>query len=107
MANLALSTQRDTLEQIFLAQCQVPEPTLRALRQARELERELMLLRGALTASSAPAQSAMDRQEQLANLLSRVVLFRVALADPPVLDDIVPGSGQDVPPAGVDRALRG
>jgi hypothetical protein len=89
MASIVLSVSSDALEQRLLAQLQVPEPTLRALRRARELERELMLLREALMDSSEQAQPEIAKHEQVANLLSRVVLFRVALAKPPVLGDTV------------------
>lgn len=92
MASIASSVQSDALEQSLLAQLQVPEPTLRALRWARELERELMLLRGALD-SSEQIQPEIAKQEQVANLLSKVVLFRVGLAKPPVLNDRVSSSG--------------
>ncbi len=92
MASIASSAQSDALEQSLLAQLQVPEPTLRALRQVREFERELMLLRGALDCSQ-QIQPEIAKQEQVAKLLSKVVLFRVALVEPPVLGDTVPGSG--------------
>jgi hypothetical protein len=49
-----------------------------------------MLLRVALTDSSAQEQPMTAKQDQVANLLSRVVLFRVALADPPMSDVTAP-----------------
>lgn len=106
MVSIASSVQSDALEQILLAQLQVPAPTLRALRRVRELERELMLLRGALTDPSAQAQPEIAKQLQVANLLSRVVLFRMALADPSKFDDTVSSSGRDISPAIAYRALR-
>jgi hypothetical protein len=92
MASLAPTTQSDALEQSALAQLQVPEPALRALRRARELERELALLRGALVDLPDDAQPDTGWHDQAANLLSRVVLFRAALAKPPVLDEQVTSS---------------
>ncbi|MDO9194488.1 MAG: hypothetical protein Q7U12_16450 [Undibacterium sp.] len=44
---------------------------------------------------------------QVANLLSRVVLFRAVLAKTSALDDTVLGSGQDDAAAIAYRALRG
>lgn len=92
IASIVPSLQSKALEQSLLARLQVPEPTLLALRRARELERELMLLRGVLTDTSAQAHSMLTKQEQVANLLSRVVLFRLAMAEPPRFDDTVPFS---------------
>ena len=94
MASIAPLPQSDALEQSLLAHLQVPEPTLRALRQARELERELALLRGALMDSSTLSLPKATKHEQVANLLSRVVLFRMALADRPMQDVTVSGSGR-------------
>lgn len=106
MTSLDSSPLSEALEQSLLAQLQVPEPTLRALRRARELERELMLLRAALTDPSAQAQPEVSKQERVANLLSRVVLFRMALPEPPKFDDTVVGSGRVDSPAIAYRALR-
>ena len=92
MASIVSSVQNDVLEQSLLAQLQVPEPTLRALWRARELERELMILREVLMDSSEQIQPNIAKQEQVAKLLSRVVLFRVALAKPLVLGDTVSSS---------------
>ena len=90
MASIFSSQHSNALEQSLLAQLDVPETTRLALRRARELERELMLLRAALTDTSAQAQSSLSKQEQVANLLSRVVLFRLAMAEPASFDDKVP-----------------
>lgn len=103
MANVASSPHIDELEQSLLVQAEVSQPARRALRQVRELEREFMLLRKAVTGLPAGAESAW--QDQAANLLSRVVLFRVALAEPPVLGDSGPGS--DDATAVTSRAMRG
>lgn len=94
MASIAPPPQSDGLEQSLLAQLAVPEPTLRALRRARELERELALLRGALTDSSTPNMPKATKHEQVANLLSRVVLFRMALVERSVQDVTLSGSGR-------------
>ena len=109
MTSLASSPQSDALEQSLLAQGELPEPAQRALRRVRELERELMLLRGALPDLSAQtdAEPATGRHEQVANLLSRVVLLRMALAEPPLPENTVPGSGQDDAPATAHSAPRG
>ena len=89
MASIAPSPQSDTLEQSLPAQRDVPEPALRALRRVRELERELMVLRGALAHLPAQAQPESAWHDQVAHLLSRVVLFRAALAEPPVSGEAV------------------
>lgn len=107
MTSLASSPQSDALEQSLLAQGEVPEPAQRALRRVRELERELMFLRGALPDLSAQIQPESAWENRVANLLSRVVLFRVALAEPPLPDDTVPGSGPDDATAIACRAPRG
>ena len=93
MASIGSSQQSNALEQSLLAQLHVPESALLALRRACELERELMLLRGALMDTTEQAQSVFTKQEQVANLLSRVVLFRLAMVEPPRIDDTVPFSG--------------
>ncbi|MDO8651805.1 MAG: hypothetical protein Q7R66_06420 [Undibacterium sp.] len=109
MTSLASSPQSDALEQSLLAQGELPEPAQRALRRVRELERELMLLRGALPDLSAQAEAEPESawENRVANLLSRVVLFRMALAEPPLPENTVPGSGQDDAPATAHRAPRG
>ena len=107
MTSTASSPQSDALEQKLLAQCEVPAPALRALQRVCELERELMVLGGSLPDLSDQAPPEAVWHDQLANLLSRVVLFRVALAKTPAHDDTVPSSGQDELSAIAYRALRG
>ena len=94
MASIVSSLQSNALEQSVLAQLEVSEFTLLALQRARELERELILLRGALLDPSVQEHSALTKQEQVANLLSRVVLFRLAMSEPPRFDDKVAISGR-------------
>lgn len=106
MASIAPSPQSDALEQSLLAQLQVPESTLRALRRARALERELISLRDALIDLPAQAQPEANWHDQAANLLSRVVLFRVAMVDPPARDVMVTEAGRDEIPATAYRVLR-
>ena len=93
MTSIGSSQQSNALEQSLLAQLDVPESALLALQRACELERELMLLRGALMGRDAQSKSSFTRQDQVANLLSRVVLFRLAMVEPPRIDDTVPFSG--------------
>ncbi|MFZ6843333.1 hypothetical protein [Undibacterium sp. RuTC16W] len=112
MPGIASSPQSDALEQGLLAQHQMQDPALRALFQIRKLERELMALRNALTdtpAHPAPTESINIKQmrEQIADLLSRIVLFRVALADPPARQETESDSGRDDAQSVADRALRG
>lgn len=106
MSSIASSTQSDALEQRLLTQLQLPEPTLLALRRVRELEREFMELRDTLTDPSNQTQSETDKQDQVANLLSRVVLLRLALPEEPEFDATVPSSGKDDTTAIAYRALR-
>ena len=107
MASIIPTPQSDMLEQSLSTQAEVPEPALRALWRVRELERELMALRGALAHLPDRAQHRRCSGNQVANLLSRVVLFRAVLAKTPALDDTVLGSGQDDAAAIAYRALRG
>lgn len=112
MPGIASSPQSETLEQGLPAQHQAQDSALRALLRVRELERELMALRKALTEASAhpaPTESVNKKQirEQIAGLLSRIVLFRIALADPPARQKTESGSGRDDAQSVADRALRG
>ena len=109
MPSIDLPPQSDALEPSLLEQSAVPLPALRALQRLCELEREFMLLRDTLAESSAQTLPATVWQDQVTNLLSRVVLFRVALADPPLPQfmDTVANSGRDDSPATVYRALPG
>ena len=106
MASIIPTPQSDMLEQSLSTQAEVPEPALRALWRVRELERELMALRGALAHLPDRAQLETAWHDQVANLLSRVVVFRVALAKTPALNDTVSGSGRDELSAIAYRALR-
>lgn len=78
---VSIVSSPDTLEQILLAQRETPQAVLCALRRVHELEREVMQLRGAMTNLSAQGRQDTAWQNQVANLLSRIILFRVALAD--------------------------
>lgn len=93
MTNIASSPHSDALEQSLLAQLHLPESSLRALRRVRELERELMLLRGNLAVS--PAQPGTSKQAQVAQLLSKVVLLRLSLAETSSFDATVSSSRRD------------
>jgi hypothetical protein len=106
MSSIASSPQSDALEQRLLAQLQLPEPTLLALQRVRELEREFMKLRRTLADPSNQTQSETDKQDQVANLLSRVVLLRLALPEEPGFGATVPSLGQDDATAIAYRALR-
>ncbi|MES2148781.1 MAG: hypothetical protein V4508_03215 [Pseudomonadota bacterium] len=74
--------QTDALAQALAAGGGASDAALRALQGARELEGEVMRLRLALADMPASARQDPAWREQLACLLSKVVLFRVALADP-------------------------
>lgn len=92
MASIVSSPQSDALEQSLLAEREAPQAALSALQRVRELEREVMLLRSALTDLSEQDRQDMAWQNQVANLLSRIVLFRVALDQQPGHHDKAPGS---------------
>lgn len=76
------TTQREAVEP-GVSVCALPETALRAVRRARALEREVALFRATLAGMSEQERQNPVWKEQLAQLLSRVVLFRVALADTP------------------------
>jgi hypothetical protein len=59
---------------------ELSEQAWRAVQGARQLEREVMRLGVALAASSDAGARTPAAQEELVRLLSKVVLFRVALA---------------------------
>ena len=72
--------QTDALEEL-LAEHMVPEAAMSAVRRVRELELEVALLRRALAALPEQARHDPVWKEKLAHLLSRVVLFRIAVSD--------------------------
>lgn len=81
MVNIVSSP--DTLDQRLLAQRAAPQAALCALQRVHELEREVMALRGALSDLSEQGRQDTAWQNQVANLLSKIILFRVALGELP------------------------
>ena len=71
--------QTNALSEELLLERQVPATALRAIEGARELEAEVMLLRTMLAAKG-PNSHDGAWQEEVARLLGKVILFRVALA---------------------------
>ena len=82
MINTALSAQNDALERSLLEQPVVPERALRALLKFRELEMDVMELRSTLVDLPMSKELEADVHHQIGMLLSRVLLFRLALAEP-------------------------
>ena len=60
---------------------EVPPSVVRAVRQVQGLEIELAQLRNALLNAPAQPQATTDYQNKIADLLSRVILLRLALAE--------------------------
>jgi hypothetical protein len=60
---------------------EVPAFVVRAVRQVQGLEAELTELRKALLNAPAQPQATTDEQNKIADLLSRVILLRLALAE--------------------------
>ena len=60
---------------------EVPASVVRAVRQVQGLETELAQLRNALLNAPAQPQATTDYQNKIADLLSRVILLRLALAE--------------------------
>lgn len=79
MQTVDRAPQTDALEAEMLGSLQVPQVALRALRGARELESEVTLLRGVLDAMPAAARRDPASKEEIVRLLSKVILFRLAL----------------------------
>ncbi|MFZ6654361.1 hypothetical protein [Undibacterium sp. TJN19] len=72
--------QTDALEELLTGH-KAPPAAMSAVRRVRELELEVALLRRALAAMPEDARQNPVWQEKLAHLLSRVVLFRIAVSD--------------------------
>ena len=63
-----------------MAECKIPEAAMRGVRRVLELEREVTFLRNLLATMPAHAQKDPVWKERIANLLSKIVLFRIALS---------------------------
>ncbi|MBI3285305.1 MAG: hypothetical protein HYZ65_10730 [Burkholderiales bacterium] len=61
----------------------MPQAASSALRRVRELEREVVLLRGALADLSDEELQDTAWKDKLAQLLGKVLLFRIALGGEP------------------------
>jgi hypothetical protein len=75
------TTQTDTLTQVLPSGRHVSVTALRAARNARQFERKVTLLRNMLAAMPEAVRSDPVWTNEIARLLSKVILFRVALAD--------------------------
>ncbi len=64
-----------------LGEYQDPQVAIKALQSARALQSEVRLLRGALDARPAVDGRDLASREEIVRLLSKVILFRLALAD--------------------------
>jgi cytochrome P450 len=80
MPSIDAAPQSDALAAELLTRPELSERAWRAVQGARQLEREVMRLGVALAASSGAGARTPAAQEELVRLLSKVVLFRVALA---------------------------
>ncbi len=58
-----------------------PQAALKALQGARALQGEVTLLRGTLGPRSATGGRDLAAKEEIIRLLSKVILFRLSLAD--------------------------
>ncbi len=79
MQTVDRAPQTDALEAEMLGSLLVPQVALRALQGARELESEVTLLRGVLDAMPAAARRDPASKQEIVRLLSKVILFRLAL----------------------------
>lgn len=76
---IAATPQTDALVDELLEARQIPAVAFPSVARARELEREVMVLRQALAAMPANAVPSQQWQDDIARLLSELLLFRLAL----------------------------
>jgi hypothetical protein len=81
MQTVDKATQLTALEAEMLGELQVPQVALRALQGARELECEATLLRSVIDAMPPAVRRDPASKEEIVRLLSKVILFRLALTD--------------------------
>jgi len=77
---IAATPQTEALMADLLAGQPVSDADLTLVLRARDIEREVMTLRGLLAAGSANAGCDQHLKEEIVRLLSKVIMFRVGLA---------------------------
>src|SRR5476649_596409 len=77
---IAATPQTEALMADLLAGQPVSDADLTLVLRARDIEREVMTLRGLLAAGSANAGCDQHLKEEIVRLLSKVIMFRVCLA---------------------------
>src|SRR5471030_43776 len=77
---IAATPQTEALMADLLAGQPVSDADLTLVLRARDIEREVMTLRGLLAAGSANAGRDQHLKEEIVRLLSKVIMFRVGLA---------------------------